>query len=114
MSGASRMFRSTDGSIFFASAKAAALSSTADKLVKNWRKIGTDALYIEIVMAVPSSMGCMRNLTQTGVSSNRSSQDQAGIARHSAARIATAFAEFRLSRALARNASGRHGTARNQ
>ena len=44
MSGASRVFSSTDGSIFFASAKATALSSTADRLVRNCTKIGTDDL----------------------------------------------------------------------
>src|SRR5262249_57908022 len=51
MSGASRALSSTDGSTFFASAKAAALSSTADKLVRNCTKIGTDDLYMEMVMA---------------------------------------------------------------
>jgi hypothetical protein len=42
MSGASLVLSSTDGSTFLASAKAAALSSTADRLVRNWTKIGTE------------------------------------------------------------------------
>ena len=52
MSGASRVLSSTAGSTFLASAKAAALSSTAERLVRNCTKIGTEVLYIEMVMAV--------------------------------------------------------------
>src|SRR5262245_42387718 len=51
MSGASRVLSSTDGSTFLASAKAAALSSTAERLVRNCTKMGTEVLYIEMVMA---------------------------------------------------------------
>ncbi len=51
MSGVSRVVSSTDGSIFLLSAKAAALSSTAERLPRNCTKIGTEALYIEMVIA---------------------------------------------------------------
>jgi hypothetical protein len=56
MSGASRVLSSTAGSTFFASAYAAALSSTADRLVRNCRKTGTEALYMEMVMACGPSI----------------------------------------------------------
>src|SRR5712691_9490532 len=54
MSGVSRVFNSTAGSIFLASAWAAALSSTADKLVRNCTKMGADALYREMVIGLES------------------------------------------------------------
>jgi hypothetical protein len=51
MSGNSRALSSADGSIFFASQWAAALSSTTPNAVRNWTKIGTEILYIDTVMA---------------------------------------------------------------
>jgi hypothetical protein len=72
MSGESRAFSSTVGSIFFASAWAAALSSTADKLVRNCTKMGADALYIEMVIGLnPSGYGggkptCQRQRSAAG------------------------------------------------
>ena len=42
--------RKTDGSIFVASTCASNLSSSEHKLVKNCTKIGTDALYMEMVI----------------------------------------------------------------
>src|ERR1700675_1586833 len=54
MSGVSRVFNSTAGSIFLASAWAAALSSTADRLVRNCTKMGADALYMERAIGVVS------------------------------------------------------------
>ena len=54
MSGASRVFSSTDGSIFLASQKAAALSSTADRLVRNCTKMGAEILYMEMVVIAHS------------------------------------------------------------
>ena len=54
MSGARRVFSSTDGSIFLASAKAAALSSTADRLVRNCTKMGTEILYMEMAVIAHS------------------------------------------------------------
>src|ERR1035437_10512724 len=63
MSGKSRMLSSVAGSIFFASQCAAAVSSTADALVRNCTKIGTKILYMEIVMgnAGPLLEGAKRN-----------------------------------------------------
>src|ERR1700722_6065153 len=55
MSGVSRVFNRTAGSIFFVSAWAAALSNTADKLVRNCTKMGADALYREMVIALGPS-----------------------------------------------------------
>src|SRR5216684_1337348 len=52
MSGERRVLKSTDGSTFFASAKAAALSRSADRLVRNCTKIGTDAWYMEMVIGI--------------------------------------------------------------
>src|SRR3984957_183793 len=58
ISGLSRVFNRTAGSIFLASAWAAALSSTADKLVRNCTKMGADALYMEMVIVLgPSGHG---------------------------------------------------------
>jgi hypothetical protein len=54
MSGVSRVFNRTAGSIFFVSAWAAALSNTADKLVRNCTKMGADALYREMVIGLES------------------------------------------------------------
>ena len=51
------MLRSVAGSIFFASQCAAALSSTADMLVRNCTKMGTEVLYMEIVMECGSFAG---------------------------------------------------------
>ena len=51
------MLRSVAGSIFFASQCAAALSSTADMLVRNYTKMGTEILYMEIVMGCGSFAG---------------------------------------------------------
>jgi len=51
------MFRSTDGSTFFASACAAALSKTDDRLVRNCTKIGADALNMDIVMGALLGFG---------------------------------------------------------
>jgi hypothetical protein len=51
------MLRSVAGSIFFASQCAAALSSTVDMLVRNCTKMGTEVLYIEIVMKCGSFGG---------------------------------------------------------
>jgi len=48
------VFNSTTGSIFFASAWAAALSSTVDKLVRNCTKMGADAWYMETVIGIES------------------------------------------------------------
>jgi hypothetical protein len=50
MSGASRVLSSTEGSTFFASAQAAAWSSSVDRLVRNRTKIATEHFYIEMVM----------------------------------------------------------------
>src|ERR1035437_9046911 len=51
------MLRSVAGSIFFASQCAAALSSTADMLVRNCTNMGTEILYMEIVMECGSCAG---------------------------------------------------------
>jgi hypothetical protein len=53
MSGNSRVLSIAAGSIFFASQWAAALSSTAPSDVRNCTKIGTEILYIEMVMDRP-------------------------------------------------------------
>src|SRR5712672_4317106 len=54
MSGVSRVLNRTAGSIFLASAWAAALSSTADKLVRNCTKMGADTWYMETVIGIES------------------------------------------------------------
>src|SRR6266852_1412582 len=51
------MLRSAAGSIFFASQCAAALSGTADMLVRKCTKMGTELLYMEIVMECGSFAG---------------------------------------------------------
>jgi hypothetical protein len=51
------MLRSVAGSIFLASQCAPALSSTADMLVRNYTKMGTEVLYMEIVMECGSFAG---------------------------------------------------------
>ena len=51
------MLRSVAGSIFFVSQCAAALSSTADMLVRNCTKMGAEVLYMEIVMECGSFAG---------------------------------------------------------
>src|ERR1700676_1179774 len=71
MSGKRRVFKSTAGSIFFASAYPAALSSQADRLVRNCTKIGTDALYMEIVMERSLRVGCRRADKLPGSSAQR-------------------------------------------
>src|SRR5215813_4541084 len=52
MSGASRAFTKTAGSIFFASACAAPLARMTDRFSRPRAKIGTEAWYIESVMDV--------------------------------------------------------------
>src|SRR5262249_40128802 len=59
MSGARRVLSSTAGSTFFASAYAAALSSTADRLVRNCTNTGTGDLYMEMGMAGGPSIACI-------------------------------------------------------
>jgi hypothetical protein len=66
MSGKRRVFKSTAGSIFFASAWAAALSSQPDRLVRNCTKIGTDALYMDIVMERSLRVVCGRPIGYIG------------------------------------------------
>ena len=53
MSGASRSLTRTDGSIFFASAKAAPLSSTAEKAVSMVLISGTVAWYMDKLIGFP-------------------------------------------------------------
>src|SRR6185295_18597659 len=54
MSGNKRAASSTWGSIFLAAAWATALSKTADMQGSIWRKMGTEARYMDIDMARPS------------------------------------------------------------
>src|SRR5215510_10759320 len=81
MSGASRVLSSTDGSTFLASAKAAALSSTAERLVRNCTKIGTEVLYIEMVMAGRLLVGDTLRETLTSFASGRKQRalDERGL-----------------------------------
>src|SRR5271169_6169625 len=78
MSGKSRMLRSVAGSIFFASQCAAALSRTADMLVRNCTKMGTEVLYIEIVIE-SVSFARRRNGEEWKLNELRSSQSRVSI-----------------------------------